>query len=82
VKACIVVKAGCEFDMLAFARFINQTLPHYAIPRYVELMPALPRNPIGRVQKFELRDRGITAVTSDLLAEGLVTGRRDAKKFD
>jgi crotonobetaine/carnitine-CoA ligase len=82
VKACIVVKAGQKFDMLVFAQFINRTLPHFAIPRYVELMSSLPRNPIGRIQKFELRHRGITKTTSDLLSEGLVTGRREARKFD
>jgi hypothetical protein len=51
-------------------------VPHFAVPRYYELLDALPRNPIGRVLKFELREAGLTADTVDLLALGLADDRR------
>jgi carnitine-CoA ligase len=51
-------------------------VPHFAVPRYYELLPELPRNPIGRVLKFELRSAGLTAGTHDLFALGLAHDRR------
>jgi carnitine-CoA ligase len=76
IKVCIVVKAGAVFDTAEFARFANLTLPYFAVPRYLELMDALPRNPIGRVQKFELRERALTTQTIDMLEAGLISDRR------
>ena len=35
--------------------------PYFAIPRYIEFRDDLPRNPVGRVLKYELRDEGVTA---------------------
>jgi crotonobetaine/carnitine-CoA ligase len=31
------------------------------VPRYVEIVDALPKTPTGRIQKFELRDRPLGA---------------------
>jgi crotonobetaine/carnitine-CoA ligase len=63
VKA-VVVPAG-DGSLRAedlFAHF-DEALPRFARPRYLEFVDALPRNPVGRVQKFILRERGITAST-------------------
>jgi crotonobetaine/carnitine-CoA ligase len=35
-------------------------MAHFAIPRYVRFMDALPKNHAERIQKFELRDEGVT----------------------
>jgi carnitine-CoA ligase len=50
-------------------------MPYYAVPRFLEVVETLPKSPIGRVQKFELRKRGITADTWDALAEGHIINR-------
>ncbi len=34
-------------------------LPRFAYPRYIEIVPALPKTQTGKVQKTELRKRGI-----------------------
>jgi crotonobetaine/carnitine-CoA ligase len=77
IKACIVVAPDAEFVPAEFAAFVLEHVPHFARPRYYELLDALPRNPIGRVLKFELRKSGITPGTVDLFALGLVHDRRD-----
>jgi acyl-CoA synthetase (AMP-forming)/AMP-acid ligase II len=41
-------------------------MANYKAPRYVEVLDALPLNAMGKVTKFELRDRGRA-----LVAEGL-----------
>jgi carnitine-CoA ligase len=76
IKACIVPKPSVAFDRERYAEFVMATVPHFAVPRYYELLPDLPKNPIGRVLKFELRSRGLTVGTHDLFAMGLAHDRR------
>ena len=45
-------------------------------PRYIEFRADLPRNPVGRVLKYELRDDGVTAATWDREAAGVTFERR------
>jgi crotonobetaine/carnitine-CoA ligase len=35
----------------------ERRLPGFMVPRYVEILDALPRTPTGRIQKYELRSR-------------------------
>jgi crotonobetaine/carnitine-CoA ligase len=74
IKACIVARPG--FDRDAYAAHLMEHVPHFARPRFYELIDALPRNPIGRVLKFELRGIGLTPDTVDLFALGLAHDRR------
>jgi carnitine-CoA ligase len=76
IKACLVLHPGETFDRRGFAEYVTEHVPHFAVIRYVEVLPELPRNPIGRVLKFELRDRPITPGTIDLFALGLTSDRR------
>ena len=43
------------------AAFCESRLPKFAIPRYIDLLPELPRTENGKVQKYKLRERGIPA---------------------
>jgi len=38
-------------------------MANYKAPRYVELVDELPLNAMGKVLKYELRDRGAKLVT-------------------
>ena len=40
-------------------------LAYFAIPRYVDLIGELPTTENGKVQKYKLRERGITETTWD-----------------
>ena len=51
-------------------------MPYFAIPRYIEFRDDLPRNPVGRVLKYELRAEGVTAGTWDREAAGVTFERR------
>jgi acyl-CoA synthetase (AMP-forming)/AMP-acid ligase II len=35
-------------------------MANYKVPRYVEIVDALPMNAVGKVTKFELRERART----------------------
>jgi crotonobetaine/carnitine-CoA ligase len=70
LKASIVAVAGATIDPLQLARFCAENLPYFAVPRYIEVLDTLPRTATGRVQKYLLRDAGITDTTWDATAEG------------
>lgn len=45
-------------------------LSYFALPRYIDLVDDLPMTPNGKVQKFRLREAGVTATTWDREAHG------------
>ncbi|MCU1388588.1 MAG: AMP-dependent synthetase and ligase [Ilumatobacteraceae bacterium] len=51
-------------------------LPYFAMPRYVEFRDELPRSPVGRVLKRELRAEGATVNTWDAEVSGIVIEKR------
>ena len=55
VKACVVVKPGetlTEAELIAHARTL---IAGYKCPKSVDFIPALPRNPSGKILRRELR---------------------------
>jgi crotonobetaine/carnitine-CoA ligase len=76
VKLWIQPKPGAEIDLLSLARFLEEKLPHYMVPRFYELIDVLPKTPSMRVRKFELRTRGNSPATWDLQANGFRVTRK------
>jgi crotonobetaine/carnitine-CoA ligase len=68
VKACVVAREGAALDPAALVSFCRGKMPDFAIPRYVEVMRALPRTPTEKIQKAMLRAAGVTDATWDRLA--------------
>ena len=79
IKVCLVLNEGAEFEPIAFFAFARSVLPYFAIPRYVEVLPALPRNAVGRVMKHVLREAPDTSKTVDFEALGLTVGRGERR---
>ena len=65
VKATIVLAEGAAITEEELCRWSVENLPYFAVPRFIEFRAALPKNPVGRVLKYELRDQGVTAATWD-----------------
>jgi crotonobetaine/carnitine-CoA ligase len=70
MKVCVVLKPGARATPEALCRFVNETAPYFFVPRYVELLAELPQTPTGRVQKYKLRERGVTPETWDARRAG------------
>jgi crotonobetaine/carnitine-CoA ligase len=65
VMAAIILHPGWELAPAELIAFCEPRLPYFAVPRYLEFMTELPATESGKVQKFKLRDRGITDKTWD-----------------
>lgn len=75
VMVAIVLKPDCRLKPVDLIRHCEGKLPYFAIPRYVSIRDDLPRTENGKIQKFKLRDEGITTSTWDREAEGIVLRR-------
>jgi carnitine-CoA ligase len=65
VMATIVLRGGRSLSPAALSEYCKGRMPRFAIPRYIEIVTALPMTENGKVQKFRLRERGVTAATWD-----------------
>jgi crotonobetaine/carnitine-CoA ligase len=65
VMAAIVLRAGVSLTERALCEFCVPLLAKFAVPRFIEFVDELPVTENGKVQKFKLRDRGVTARTWD-----------------
>jgi crotonobetaine/carnitine-CoA ligase len=68
VMATLVARPGASIDLLALASHCEARLPRFAVPRYLDIVDALPCTENGKVQKYKLRERGVTATTWDRTA--------------
>jgi long-chain acyl-CoA synthetase len=55
VKAVIALRSGETADEEEIKKFCSEHLADYKVPKYVEFLEALPRNPAGKVTKANLR---------------------------
>jgi crotonobetaine/carnitine-CoA ligase len=76
VKATIVRKGGATETEEEICRWAIERLPYFAVPRYFEFREDLPRNPVGRVLKYQLREEGCTPRTWDRERAGVEVPRR------
>lgn len=76
VKATVVLCAGVELTEAELIQWAVDRIPYFALPRYVEFRTELPKNPVGRVLKYQLRDDGVTPTTWDREKSDLVVNRR------
>ena len=65
VMAALVARPGETIDPAELARFCATRLPYFAIPRFVDVVADLPRTENGKVQKYKLRERGVTPTAWD-----------------
>jgi crotonobetaine/carnitine-CoA ligase len=76
VKVTAVLQEGATLTEEELCRWSVEQVPYFAVPRYIEFRSDLPRNPVGRVLKYELRDDGVTEATWDREASGFTFDRR------
>jgi carnitine-CoA ligase len=75
VLVVVKLKTGHELAPEGLLDFAQDRLPHFAVPRYVRFVAELPKTPSQRIEKYRLRDEGITADTWDRESVGYVVRR-------
>jgi crotonobetaine/carnitine-CoA ligase len=76
VKVTATRVAGSTLTAEELFRWCVDALPYFVLPRYIEFRDELPRSPVGRVLKRELRAEGVTPATWDVEASGISYEKR------
>ncbi len=73
VKVCVVLREGAQVTHAELIEFLEPRMPKFMIPRYVEVVDALPKTDATfRTRKVELRDRPVDGATTwDRVAAGV-----------
>jgi crotonobetaine/carnitine-CoA ligase len=65
VMVCLTPRPGMTITPGELTHFCEERMARFMVPRYIRIMDRLPKTPTQRVQKFRLRDEGVTADTWD-----------------
>jgi carnitine-CoA ligase len=76
LKITATLAEGAEVTEEELFRWCIDQLPYFALPRYIELRAELPRSPVGRVLKRDLRDEPLGPGVWDAEASGITYERR------
>jgi crotonobetaine/carnitine-CoA ligase len=76
VKVTAILREGAQLQAEDLFQWATGAVPYYALPRYIEFRHSMPKNPQGRVLKYQLRDEGKTANTWDLETSGIQVAKR------
>lgn len=75
VLVAVSLAEGATLDPADLVRFLLPRMAHFMVPRYVRIVPDLPKTPTQKVQKHMLRGEGVTADTWDRDKAGIVVKR-------
>jgi crotonobetaine/carnitine-CoA ligase len=70
VMLAVVPMPGASLTPRVIAGHAHNVLPRFARPRFIELVSELPKTATGKVQRAQLRKRGVGAATWDAEASG------------
>jgi crotonobetaine/carnitine-CoA ligase len=76
VKITAILNPGATLTAEALFHWSTDAVPYYALPRYIEFRDTLPKNPQGRILKYQLRDEGKTSRTWDLETTTIKVSKR------
>ena len=60
IMLALVPEPNSSVTHEAIAAHGDQFLPKFAYPRYIEIVTGLPKTPTGKIQKENLRARGVS----------------------
>ncbi|MBU1695556.1 MAG: ATP-dependent acyl-CoA ligase [Proteobacteria bacterium] len=65
VMVCLTLKPGKKVTPEELIAHCNKKMAYFMVPRYLRFMDSLPKTPTERVQKYKLREVGVTSDTWD-----------------
>jgi crotonobetaine/carnitine-CoA ligase len=76
IKVVVQLRQGQRTTPEELYRWSLDQIPYFALPRYIEIREDLPRSPMNKILKRELRDEGVTPATWDAEQSGITVERR------
>jgi crotonobetaine/carnitine-CoA ligase len=78
-EVMVVVSAveGLSIEPLELFRFLQPRMAHFMLPRYIRVVPELPKTPTQKIMKHLLKGEGVTADTWDREARGITVKREN-----
>lgn len=76
VKVTAVLHSGTTLSEEELCRWAIERVPYFAVPRFIEFRKEVPRSPVGRILKYQLRDEGITVATWDIESSTITLSKR------
>jgi crotonobetaine/carnitine-CoA ligase len=70
VMICVALRQGKTVTPEALLEYCQERMAYFMIPRFVRFLERLPKTPTERIQKFQLREEGITSDAWDREKEG------------
>ncbi|MGD9946580.1 MAG: hypothetical protein AB7S98_25475, partial [Burkholderiaceae bacterium] len=70
VRIVVARKAGSSLAAPALMDWLQGRMPRFMMPRYIEFIDVLPRNPAGKIEKYKLLDAGLAPTAWDRDAAG------------
>lgn len=71
VLVAVSVAEGCELSPVELTNFLVPRLPYFMVPRFVRILPHLPKTPTQKILKHILRSEGVTPDTWDREKAGI-----------
>lgn len=65
VMASVVLRPGATLTAAGLAAHCAEHMARFMVPRYLRFLPALPKTPTDKVEKFRLKDEGVVPGTWD-----------------
>lgn len=65
VMICVALKPNQQLTAQSLIEHCQERMAYFMVPRFVRFMPTLPKTPTERVQKYLLREQGVTPDTFD-----------------
>lgn len=70
LMVAVVLREGRRLEATALLDHCQEQLPRFAVPRFVDFRLEIPKNASQRIQKFKLREQGVSEETFDSVAAG------------
>jgi crotonobetaine/carnitine-CoA ligase len=59
IRLVAVLDKGQTLDAATLFDWLQERMPRFMLPRYIEFLDALPRNPTSKVEKYKLVNQGL-----------------------
>ena len=69
---CVAPQPERTIDPSELIKFLIPRMAYFMVPRYIRVLPDLPKTPTTKVMKHELRSEGVTQDTWDRETAGIV----------